>query len=141
MSQEIEFITNNSTLVFAFVAIIAGLAWTFIAGRARGVSRLGPVQATQLINSEDAVVIDVRAESEFRQGHIINAVNVPESEIASQGKALEKYKSDTVITVCSTGQISTKAAAALKQLGFEKVHMLTGGLNAWHAASLPLSKK
>jgi rhodanese-related sulfurtransferase len=141
MSQEIEFFRNHPVLIMGFIAIVAGLVWTFIAGRIRGVARLGPVQVTQLINSENAVVLDVRGEGDFRQGHIINAVNVPEAQIATQSTALEKYKSGAVITVCRTGQSSAKAAGQLKRLGFEQVHTLAGGLLAWEGASLPLSKK
>jgi len=141
MPQAIEFFRNHPVLIMAFIGIVAGLAWTFIAGRTKGVTRLGPVQATQLINADDAVVLDVRSDGEFRQGHIINAVNVPESQLASKANDLDKYKSRAVITVCRTGQISAKAGAALKQLGFEQVHTLAGGLVAWEGASLPLSKK
>jgi rhodanese-related sulfurtransferase len=141
MPQAIEFFRNHPLLVMAFIGIFAGLVWTFIAGRAKGVARLGPVQVTQLINSDDAVVLDVRSDGEFRQGHIINAINVPESQLASKAAELDKYKSRAVITVCRTGQASAKASAALKQLGFEKMYTLTGGLVAWEGASLPLSKK
>jgi rhodanese-related sulfurtransferase len=141
MPQAIEFFRNHPLLVMAFLAIVAGLAWTFIAGRSKGVTRLGPVQATQLINADDALVIDVRSDGDFREGHIINAINILESQIASKGNELNKYKSRAVITVCRTGQVSAKAGAALKQLGFDQVHTLAGGLVAWEGASLPLSKK
>ena len=141
MPQAIEFFRNHPVLVMAFFAIAAGLAWTFIAGRTKGVARLGPVQATQLINSDDAVVLDVRSDGEFRQGHIINSINVPESQLASKATELDAYKNRPVITVCRTGQVSAKASAALKQLGFEQIHTLVGGLAAWEGASLPLSKK
>ena len=141
MPQAIEFFRKHPLLVMAFIAIVAGLAWTFIAGRSKGVVRIGPLQATQLINTDDAVVLDVRADGEFRQGHIINAINVPESQLASKGKELDKYKSRPVITVCRSGQLSAKAGTVLKQLGFDQVHTLAGGLQAWEGASLPLSKK
>ena len=141
MPQAIEFFRNHPVLVMAFIGIVAGLAWTFLAGRSKGVARLGPVQVTQLINADDAVVLDVRGDGDFRQGHIINAINVPESQLASKATDLDKYKSRAVITICRNGQISAKAAATLKQLGFEQVHTLAGGLLAWEGASLPLSKK
>ena len=141
MPQAIEFFRKHPLLVMAFIAIVAGLAWTFIAGRSKGVARLGPLQVTQLINADDAVVLDVRSDAEFRQGHIINAINVPESQLASKGSELDKYKNRPVITVCRTGQIAAKAGTVLKQLGFDQVHTLAGGLQSWEGASLPLSKK
>ena len=81
--------------------------------------RVGPSEATRLINSEDALVVDVRSDGEFRQGHIINALNVPEKELDSRLDKLEKYKQTPIITVCRTGQFSAKAGAALRRQGFE----------------------
>ena len=87
------------------------------------------------------MVIDVRPDAEFRQGHIINAINVPESQIANQGEQLAKYKDRPVITVCRTGQLAGRAAGVLKKEGFENVNTLSGGLINWEGASLPLAKK
>jgi len=141
MPQYIEFFRNHSLLVMAFLAIITGLAWTFVAGRSGGVKRLGPAEATRLINSEDAVIVDVRSDGEFRQGHIINALNVPEKQLEAQLGKLSKHKDKPLITVCRTGQVSAKAATALRRHGFERVNTLAGGLLSWEGASLPLSKK
>jgi len=140
MQQFIEFFRNNSLLVLAFIGIVAGLVWTLVAGRMGGISRLAPNDVTRLINSEDAVIVDVRGEGEFRQGHIINALNIPEAQIASQAQRLQKYKDRPLVTVCRTGQLSARSAAALKREGFENVQTLAGGLHAWEGASLPLSK-
>jgi len=141
MPQYIEFFRNHPLLVMAFMAIATGLAWTFVAGRSGGVKRVGPAEATRLINSEDAVVVDVRPDGEFRQGHIINALNVPEKQLDSQLGKMVKYKNKPVITVCRTGQLSAKAGAILRRQGFEQVHTLAGGLVSWEGASLPLLKK
>ena len=141
MPQYIEFFRNHPLLVMAFMAIATGLAWTFVAGRSGGVKRVGPSEATRLINSEEALVVDVRSDGEFRQGHIINALNVPEKELDSRLDKLEKYKQTPIITVCRTGQFSAKAGAALRRQGFERVHTLAGGLASWEGASLPLLKK
>lgn len=141
MPQYIEFFRNHPLLVMAFLAIATGLAWTLVAGRSAGVRRLGPAEATRLINSDDAVVVDVRGDGDFRQGHIINALNVPEKQLESQLAKLQKYKDKPVITVCRNGQSSAKAAAVLRRQGFQRVHTLAGGLLAWEGASLPLLKK
>jgi rhodanese-related sulfurtransferase len=141
MPQYLEFFRNHPLLVLAFIGIVAGLVYTFVAGRAGGVRRLAPADATRLINSEDAVVVDVRSKSEFDQGHIINALNIPEAQIASQLQRLEKHKQQPVITVCRTGQLSARAAGALRREGFQGVHTLAGGLHAWQGANMPLTKK
>ena len=58
-----EFIANHSSLVLAFVVILGMLIWTLWQGASRGLKKLSPMDATQLINREDAVVIDVRSDS------------------------------------------------------------------------------
>ena len=124
----------------ALLGIIGALIWTLFAGRSRGVVRINPMDVTRLINSSDAVVVDVRADAEYRKGHIINAINVPQSQLQAQLTSLDKYKSRPIITVCRNGQESARAGAVLKQQGFDQVHTLSGGLMTWETANLPLAK-
>ena len=136
-----EFFSNHPGLCLAFIAILGGIAWTFFQGSSRGVRKLSPMDATRLINHEDAVIIDVRTDGEFRQGHIVNAVNIPESQLGDRLGKLGKYRGRPVITTCRTGQISVKAGSRLVADGFEQVYNLNGGILAWEGASLPLTKK
>ena len=136
-----EFFSNNPGLCMAFIAILGGIAWTFLRGSPRGVRKLSPMDATRLINHEDAVIIDVRTDGEYRQGHIVNALNIPESQLAERLGKLNKYRARPIITTCRTGQVSAKAGGKLVADGFEKVYSLNGGILAWEGASLPLTKK
>ena len=136
-----EFFSNNPGLCMAFIAILGGIAWTFLQGSPRGVRKLSPMDATRLINHEDAVIIDVRPDGEYRQGHIVNALNIPESQLAERLGKLNKYRARPIITTCRTGQVSAKAGGKLVAGGFEKVYSLNGGILAWEGASLPLTKK
>ncbi len=136
-----EFFSNHPGLCLAFIAILGGIAWTFFQGPPRGVRKLSPMDATRLINHEDAVIIDVRTDGEFRQGHIVNAVNIPESQLGDRLGKLGKYRGRPVITTCRAGQISVKAGSRLVADGFEQVYSLNGGILAWEGASLPLTKK
>lgn len=141
MPQAVEFFRNHPLLVMAFMAIVTALAWTFVAGRSQGIRRLAPNDVTRLINSEDAVVVDVRPDAEFRAGHIINSLSLPEKQLESNLKKLHKHRGKPIIVVCKMGQLSAKAGAVLKREGFENVSTLAGGLSAWEGAGLPLSKK
>ena len=136
-----EFFQNNPLLCMAFLAILGGLAWTFLQGSARGVRKVSPSDVTRLINHEDAIVLDVRSDGEFRQGHIVNALNIPDSQLGDRIDKLNKYRSRPIIATCRTGQISAKAGGKLAAHGFEKVYSLSGGILAWESASLPLTKK
>ncbi len=135
-----EFFQNHPALVMALFAVIGALIWSLFAGRSRGVQRINPTDVTRLINSNDAVVLDVRADAEYRKGHIINAINVPQGQLQTQLASLDKYKSRPIITVCRTGQESARAGVVLKQQGFDQVHTLSGGLVTWETANLPLAK-
>ena len=140
MPRYLEFFQNHPLLVMAFLAITCGLAWTLVAGRNQGLKRVGTMEATRLINSEDAVVVDVRSDAEFRQGHIINAINVPEKQLDTHSDKLDKHRDKPLIMVCRTGQSAARAGAALRKQGFESIYTLDGGLTSWQSASLPLAK-
>ena len=139
MSRLIEFLANHSLLGMLFFALLGMFLWTFFG--AAGGRRIEPGQATRLINHENAVVLDVRNDGEYEQGHIINAVHVPMSAIAQRLDKLEKYRSRPIITACGTGQKAASASGMLRKHGFEDVYSLNGGIAAWQGASLPLTKK
>ncbi|MDX1434566.1 MAG: rhodanese-like domain-containing protein [Gammaproteobacteria bacterium] len=136
-----EFIANHPGLVLALLVILGAFAWTFLQGAGRGVKRLSPLDATRLINSEDAVVLDVRTDGEFNQGHIVNAVHVPQKQVGEQIEKLKKYRDRPIIAACRTGQISGSVCNVLRKHGFENVYNLQGGLVAWEGANLPLTRK
>ena len=101
---------------------------------------LTPQGVTQAINREDAVVIDIRDVDAFRDGHIIGSINVPSTQWEAQEKRLEKYKTKPIVIIDAMGQKAQTYQAKLTKSGFEQVKMLTGGINAWRSASLPLVK-
>lgn len=140
LERLIEFAGNHPGLVLAFLAILGMLVWTFVQGAGRGLKRLSPADATRLINHEDAVVLDVRSDGEFGQGHILNAVHIPEGSLSEQLERLRKFKERPIITACRTGQLSVRAGNVLRKNGFENVYNLAGGLAAWEGANLPLTK-
>ena len=86
------------------------------------------------------MVIDLRPDGEFRNGHIVNAIHVPFDQIESRLGRLGKYRKQPVIAACRTGQQSATAAKRLRSEGFERVHRLQGGIVAWQGADLPLTR-
>jgi len=94
-----------------------------------------------MINHDDAVIIDVRENNEYSDGHIINSIHIPLTSLKTRLNSIEKYKSQKVIVACRSGHRSSQACATLKKEGFEQVFNLSGGVMAWESASLPLIKK
>lgn len=141
MGQFLEFLAHHWLLTLAFVAILGALLGTYVYGGLRAGSKVSPLDATRLINRDEAVVIDVRDEGEFKQGHILNAIHVPVKALPERVGKLENYRDRPIITVCRNGQRSASASAVLRKQGFARVYTLSGGLLAWENANLPLVKK
>ena len=141
MEQFIEFAGNHLALFVALIIISALLAQNLWASTSNAGGAVDSGRATELINREEAVVVDVRAMADFAKGHIINAVNIPSNGFKEQIKQLEKYKDSPIIIYCSSGANSGASCKLLRKEGFEKVHQLRGGLMAWQSANLPISQK
>ena len=136
--QLIEFVGNNWVLFAALVAIIALLVHNFLV---TGKGSVDPTGATDLINRKDALVVDVRPTADFMKGHIINAVNIPMNGFKNQIGALTKHKGRPIIVSCRSGSQSAAACSQLRKEGFEEVYNLKGGILAWQAGNLPLTRK
>ncbi len=139
MELYIEFVKQEWMLFAALAVIIALLLQNMLLGGSK--NNIGPLQVTELINREDAVVVDVRPIADFGQGHIIGALNIPSSALKNQLKQLEKKKQTPVIVACRSGSQSAAACKTLSSAGFEKVYNLKGGMMAWSSDGLPVSRK
>ncbi|AUB79520.1 rhodanese-like domain-containing protein [Candidatus Thiodictyon syntrophicum] len=138
VSQLFEFVVHNWYLFVALVVILGLLIHNLIVGERGNVEPLG---ATEMINHKDATVIDVRSAADFAAGHIVNAVNIPMNGFKNQLAVLGKYKGKPIIVNCRSGGQSGAACEHLRKQGFEEVYNLKGGILAWQAANLPLSRK
>ena len=134
-----DFVRNNLLLIA--VALVSGamLVWPLLRLRTGG-PRVSAAQATQMINREDALMVDVRDPGEFGAGHAIGARNVPLARIDDGANDLAKRKDRPLVVYCDGGERSAKAGAVLKKQGFTHVVCLSGGLGAWQSAGLPVEK-
>jgi rhodanese-related sulfurtransferase len=139
MQQFLEFAGNNLFLFGALVVVLVLLAQNIIAGTDK--TAVTPGGATELINREEAIVVDVRPMNDFSSGHIINAINIPANSLSKQLAQLEKHKDKPVIVACRSGAQSAAACKQLRKEGFEKVHNLKGGMLAWESDNFPVSRK
>jgi rhodanese-related sulfurtransferase len=139
MEQVLEFAGNHPLLVGAFVAVLVALTWNLISDPG-GKNAVDPLAATAMINHEDAVVVDVRSMAEFKQGHIVNAVNLPLNGLGNNLKQLEKHRDKPIVAVCRSGSRSGAACRLLRKNGFANVKNLRGGMMAWESANLPVKR-
>jgi rhodanese-related sulfurtransferase len=135
----LEFIQQNLILIAS--AVVSGSMLLFMSiRRPGGAHALNATQATLLINREDAQVVDVREPDEYMTGHLPDSRNIPVGRLDERIGELEKLKSTPLILVCQTGARTAGACKKLEKLGFTRVHVLDGGINAWRTAGLPLKK-
>ena len=134
----LQFVQEN--VIWVALSIISGgmLLWSLVRGGGKGIS---PVEATLLVNREDAVVLDVRETGEWNGGHIPNARHIALAQLDKRIVELEKFKGHPIVVYDGSGGRSQSAIAVLKRAGFEKVFNLSGGVGAWTDANLPLTTK
>ncbi len=135
-----SFIADQWYLFLALIVILALLFVNLGKTRLLGYREVKPAEAVQLINHDDAVVIDTREADEFEKGHIINAVNLPYSVIEDRIRDLDDYRDHPVIVCCANGRKSAHAGAILRGNGFHTVYKLAGGLRSWEGAGFPLNR-
>lgn len=75
-----------------------------------------------------AILVDVRSPQEFAEGHLENAISLPEYEMNQKVKDILPDKLQVIIVYCSTGHRSQKAQKELEKLGYQKVYNLCKGL-------------
>ena len=135
-----EFLQQN--WYWAALAVASGGWLSVELIRSRGdTSQLSPVQATLLINREDAIILDVREQGDYAKGHIPNARHIPLSEFARRSAEMEKWKGQPLILCCASGGRSESAGAQLRKAGFDKIYNLRGGMMEWEKAGQPISRK
>lgn len=141
MEQIIEFAQDNFFLSGIWLALIILILYTYVAGALSPVKELNTHEATLKINKEDAVLLDIRKQEEFKKGHIVGARQIKSSELESNDfSKLEKHKSQPIIVVCAMGMSAKKTASALLKAGFTEASVLQGGMSAWTSANLPTTK-
>ena len=134
MTQFLIFIGEQWLLVSILLALVGLFLWN---ENRRAGDSLSVHQLTAQVNSANAQVVDLRELKEFRDGHIVNAVNIPFAKLAERQGELDKAR--PVILVDKMGQHTGTAGRSLKAAGFQ-VARLTGGMAEWTGSNLPVVK-
>ena len=135
-----QYLQNNIMLVTLAITSGLMLLWSIFGRRIRGINEVNSVEALQLINHKNALILDVREESEYKSGHILNAKWIPLGRLGDRIGELERYREQPVVVVCRSGQRSASACVTLGKQGFTQVLNLAGGVTAWQKSNLPLEK-
>ncbi len=136
------------TRVFRRILLVVGvLALVFLAAcgttkTAVEIKQLAPNDAYALLQSKandpNFVILDVRTPQEFQAGHIRGAVNIDFYAPDFQKQLDQLDKTKTYFVYCRTGHRSGQAVQIMKQLGFQHIYELRGGIMNWLQAGLPV---
>ncbi|UJA19535.1 rhodanese-like domain-containing protein [Thermoleophilia bacterium SCSIO 60948] len=96
---------------------------------------VGPEQARELVESGEALIVDVRQPEEWDAGRIPGSTHIEMNELS--GRAGELPSERTVIFACKSGSRSSLAVQAFREAGYD-ARNLDGGITAWAADGLPL---
>lgn len=111
----------------------------------QGIENLTPARVQQELANGNAVLIDIRESEELLQnGKIPGSVHAPRGMIEFYADASLPYhkpefdKNKRLILHCASGGRSALAVQTLKQMGFQQIAHLDGGIKAWKEAGLPV---
>jgi len=102
------------------------------------ISEIDATEARDRIESGEPVIVDVREQDEWDEGHIPGAVHVPRGHLESRIDRLAPDTARPVVVYCSAGNRSAFAAKTLTELGYEDVVSLAGGFTDWKRNGFPV---
>lgn len=138
MQQLIQFLGHNWAMSVALIIVFAMILVNEIQFLRKKGKELSPQEVVNLINNNNAVVIDLRPKENHINSHIIDSISATLVEFDKN--KMDRYKNKTVILVCEQGVKSAALALKLRQQGFTNPLVLSGGMNAWQSALLPTVK-
>lgn len=94
-------------------------------------SKISAEQAKEIMDTADEfIILDVRTEEEYQEGHIEGAILIPDYDLASKAEELLSNKSTTLLIYCRSGRRSALAANTLIGLGYTSLYDF-GGILDW----------
>jgi rhodanese-related sulfurtransferase len=96
---------------------------------------------TSLKNNEKPIIIDVREDSEWAQGHLPNAVHLGKGIIERDIEKLYPHHDQPLILYCGGGFRSALACDNIQKMGYTQVLSMKGGYSAWLEAGYEICPK
>jgi rhodanese-related sulfurtransferase len=131
---------RNAVIILGIVALLSVAAAMYTANRIKDKEYYGDVsiqEARQLIEKKKKLtIVDVRTISEYDEGHIENAINIPVQELSDRLDELNK--NDELLIYCRTGNRSSTAVDILSDAGFNKIFHMHEGISIWIQQGHPI---
>jgi len=139
MDRLLEFLSHHPWLGIATAVAVALIVVYEMRARAEGQFSVSPQELIRLMN-QGALLLDLRPSDQYQAGHLVGARQMSGEALLSAGDTLKRHKEKTVVVYDDTGSLSAPAVRQLLAQGFTRAFTLRGGLAAWRADNLPLSR-
>jgi hydroxyacylglutathione hydrolase len=113
--------------------------WERSKGALESTAQLAPAELSTRLDAGAVTLLDVRSRAEWDAVRIPGAQHVPLTELPARADALPRAR--PIAVHCQGGARSAIAASYLLRLGFGGVANLTGGIQAWERAGLPVERR
>jgi rhodanese-related sulfurtransferase len=111
-----------------------------VAEAKKNITEISPAEAAAKQKNGEAVIVDVRDQDEWDEGHIPDAVHLSRGTIELEIEDMFPDPGGAIICHCGGGGRSALAAQSLQKMGYKNVRSMAGGLKAWKTAGLPVVK-
>ncbi|MDD2769253.1 MAG: rhodanese-like domain-containing protein [Methylococcus sp.] len=141
MTRLLEFLGNHWMMTSALLVVTVLLIQDLLESLFRKHKVITPTGAVQLMNTDEALIIDVREAAEFAEGHVEGAYHIPLAKLGERVTEIAQHKNAPVIVTCQQGTRSPAACKTLTKAGFSQVYEMRGGMLAWSDSNYPITKK
>ena len=132
----LPFLKENWILVALLAVVLVAIVIYEIRNHGGSGERISNITASQLINN-GAILIDTRAHSDFKKGHIAGALSVPTEKFSEFLDKHEKKKEKRFVLYCNTGGHAKVQAQQMRNRGFLHISVLKAGIEGWRQDNLP----
>ena len=139
MDRVLEYVSNNPLLASATAVLAALIVVYEMRARSEGQVSVSPQELIRLMN-QGALLLDLRPPEQYQAGHLAGARQMSGDQILKAADTLKKHKEKAVVVYDDTGSLGGAAARQLAAQGFTRAFTLRGGLAAWRADNLPVSR-
>jgi rhodanese-related sulfurtransferase len=139
MDRVLEFVSHHPWLATATVVLMAAILVYEMRARSESLLSVSPQELIRLMN-QGALVLDLRPQEQYLAGHLEGARQMSSEQIVNAADSLKKHKAKAVVVYDDSGSLGAAAVRQLAAQGFTRVFTLRGGLAAWRADNLPVSR-
>ncbi|HWZ63386.1 MAG TPA: rhodanese-like domain-containing protein [Steroidobacteraceae bacterium] len=139
MDHVLQFVSLHPYLGIATALAAALVAVYEMRARSESLISVSPQDLIRLMN-QGALVLDLRPQEQYQAGHLNGARQMSGESLLNAGETLKRLKEKAVVVYDDSGSLSGAAVRQLAAQGFTKVAALRGGLAAWRADNLPVSR-